>query len=136
MGLFDNLLNKRIRVSGNAASDKRSFEEKLQVVLQNAGDYELRKNILPDTLEQEFGQEIYTRGGNRCNPDKITYGIYQGGNRILLIRLWDFYSDYARAANRQIKDFCANNHVKMIDFFNYLPNEETYMEQRIREQLV
>lgn len=136
MGLFDKLLNKRIRVFGNAASDKRSFEEKLQVVLQNTGDYELRKNILPDTLEQEFGQEIYTRGGNRCNPDKITYGIYQGGNRFLLIRLWDFYSDYARAANRQIKDFCANNHVKMLDFFNYLPNEEAYMEQRIREQLV
>ncbi|MGN0154429.1 MAG: hypothetical protein ACI4A3_08245 [Lachnospiraceae bacterium] len=115
---------------------EKSFEEKLQTILENAGNYELRKTISPDELEQEFGREIYTRGGCYCKPEGITYGIYQGGNRILMIRLWLDYGMYSRKANRQIKDFCDANGVKMLDFFEYLPNEEDYMEQRIRENLV
>lgn len=142
MGLLNKLLNREEGALFNRISDSKAerveqgFEEKLQVILQNAGNYELKKDILPDTLEQEFGREIYTRGGNRCQPDKFTYGIYKGSERILYIRLWDFYSDYARAANRQIKSFCDANRIKMLDFFDYMPNEENYMEQRIREQLI
>ena len=71
---------------------EKSFEEKLQTVLQNAGSYELRNNISPDELEREFGQEIYTRKGCK-RPENITYGIYQAGNRVLLIRLWTNYGD-------------------------------------------
>lgn len=115
---------------------EKSFEEKLQKILQNAGDYELRQGISPNEIEQEFGQEIYTRGGCYCEPENITFGIYQGDNRILLIRLWWNYQDYNRTANRQIKGFCDANGVKMLDFFEYLPNEEGYMDQRIREQLI
>lgn len=115
---------------------EKSFEEKLQDILQNAGNYELRKTISPDELEQEFGREIYARGGCYCKPESITYGIYKGGNRVLMIRLWWDYSMYSRVANRQIKEYCDANGVKMLDFFEYLPNEKDYMEQRIREQLV
>lgn len=43
---------------------------------------------------------------------------------------------YTRRANREIKDFCDANGVGMLDFFDYLPNEESYMEQRIRENLI
>lgn len=115
---------------------KKSFEEKLQDILQNAGNYELRKSIPLDELEQEFGREIYARGGCYCKPENITYGIYQGGNRVLMIRLWWDYAVYSRVANRQIKQYCDANGVRMLDFFEYLPNEEDYMERRIREQLV
>lgn len=142
MGLLNKLLNRGAKTLYDMVSDsgetleEKSFEEKLQVILQNAGDYQLQRDILPDTLEQEFGREIYTRGGNRCLPDKFTYGIYKGSDRILIIRLWGWYSDYDRVANRQIKAFCDANRVKMLDFFDYMPNEEDYMEQRIREQLI
>lgn len=146
MGLFDRLLNKGAKALGDMVSDKisdvvngdsdKSFDEKLQTILQNAGNYKIKEYISPDTLEQEFGQEIYTRGGGRCEPEDITYGIYQGGNRVLFIRFWDSYNEYAHVANREIKNFCDANNVKMLDFFEYLPNEEDYMEQRIREQLV
>ena len=113
---------------------EKSFEEKVQAALQKAGSYELRSNISPDDLEQEFGQEIYTRRGCK-RPENITYGIYQAGNRVLLIRLWTNYGDYNHMANRQIKEFCDANGVKMLDFFDYLPNEENYMDQRIRANL-
>lgn len=114
---------------------EKSFDEKLMPILERAGQYEVRRDISPDELEREFGQEIYVRGGCYSEPDHITYGIYQGGSRILLIRHWVFYSDYARAANRQIRSFCDANGIKVLDFFDYLPNEEDYMEKRITEQL-
>lgn len=113
---------------------EKSFEEKLQTVLQNAGSYELRNNISPDELEREFGQEIYTRKGCK-RPENITYGIYQAGNRVLLIRLWTNYGDYNHRANRQIREFCESHGAKILDFFGYLPNEESYMDQRIRANL-
>jgi hypothetical protein len=131
MGLFKNLL----RAGEKSRTHEKSFGEKLQTVLQNAGNYEVRRNIAPEELEQEFGQEIYTRGGGRLEPEKITYGIYQGDKRILLIRYWETYEIYTHKANRQIKDYCDANGVKILDFFEYLPNQEDYMEQRIRNEL-
>lgn len=129
--------SRRGQSSGNGhRRQEESFEEKLRRILQNAGGYELRMGILPNELEQEFGQEIYTRGGCYCEPENITFGIYQGDNRLLLIRLWCSYQEYNRKANRQIKGFCDANGVKLLDFFEYLPNEEDYMDHRIREQLV
>lgn len=123
----------RRKVSGRR--NEKSFEEKLLTVLQNAGNYELRKAIAPEELEQEYGAEIYTRGGCYCTPNAISYGIYKDGRRVLLIRLWQ-NQYYRRMANRQIKSFCSANGIKLLDFFEHLPNEEDYMEQRIREQLV
>ena len=115
---------------------EKSFEQKVQEILQRAGDYTLRENVSPEELEQEFGREIFTRSRNWCSPDAIDYAVYQGGNRVLMIRMWECYTDYNHKSNRQIKEFCDANGVKMLDFFAYLPNEEDYMEQRIREQLV
>lgn len=117
-----------------AYATEKSFEEKLQAILQNAGNYELRRNLSPDDLEQELGQEIYNRKGCK-RPENITYGVYESGNRILLIRLWEDYAVYDHRANRQIKEFCDANGIKMLDFFEYLPNEESYMDQRIRANL-
>lgn len=119
-----------------APAREQSFEEKLQAILENAGNYEVRKNISPDELEMECGQQIYIRGGCYSAPELITYGIYRDGYRVLYVRLWDTYREYNHAANRQIKQFCDGNGIKMLDFFDYLPNEENYMDQRIREQLV
>lgn len=139
MGLFDKLFNKGAKtLSGREVSSyepEKSFDEKLVSIIQNAGSYELRRNISPDELEKEFGREVYTRGNRYCNPDNITYAVYEGGNRILYIRLWETYQDYSHVTNREILKFCRENGVKMLDFFDYLPNEEYYMVERIKEQL-
>ena len=128
--------NSQNDTEGDAPVVEKSFEEKLQTILENAGNYEVRKNISPDELETEYGQQIYIRGGCYSAPELITYGIYRDGYRVLYVRLWDTYREYNHAANRQIKQFCDGNGIKMLDFFDYLPNEEGYMDQRIREQLV
>ena len=128
--------NSQNDTEGYSYVKEKSFEEKLQTILENAGNYEVRKNISPDELEMEYGQQIYARGGNFAAPELITYGIYKDGCLALYVRYWDVYREYNRAANRQIKQFCDGNGIKMLDFFDYLPNEEGYMDQRIREQLV
>lgn len=129
----------RLRNSDNtnrpvAASDNRSFDEKFSQIILSLG-YELERNVSPDRLEQEFGLEIYKRGGNRCAPDSFTYMVCQNGNRVAYVRLWDYYTDYNHVANRDIWDFCHSNNICCLDFFDYLPNEYDYMEQRIRSAL-
>lgn len=116
--------------------DNRSFEQKLNTILELAGTYEVRKGISPDELEREAGAEMYTRGRGFAGPSNFTYGIYNCGRRVLLINLWQDYGEYRRTANRQIKNYCDTHHIKMLDFFDYLPNEADYMEERIRAKLV
>ncbi len=115
--------------------DERSFDEKLTTVINSIGNYEIRKNISPDVLEQEAGKEIYVRGGCYALPQNLTYAIYKDGKRVLFINLWEFYTDYKRLANRKIKEHCDKNGIILLEFFDYMPNEVTYMEDRIRKAL-
>ena len=161
MGLFDSLLKTGMRAVSNAVADvvsdavtgalqgnsgstvstqsteydNRSFDQKLQAILQNLGEYEVRRNISPDELEQEAGREIYTRGGCYAKPDDLSYVLYKDGQHILVINLWCTYTSYKHMANREIKAYCTNNGIKVLDFFDYLPNEADYMEERICTQL-
>ncbi len=118
--------------------DYRSFDEKLTKVVKEAGDYEIRRRVTLRELEQELGEDIYVHDRSRCycEPDDISYGIYQDGRRVLLIRLWDDYVQYNHAANREVWTYCNDHQVKILDFYDYLPNEEGYMTDRIRKELV
>lgn len=116
--------------------DSRSFDEKLKVILDNAGAYDVRRDISPDELEQEAGSQIYTRHGGWSKPNVITYGIYKEGQRVLFINLWTEYKYYAHKANRQVREYCDTHGIKVLDFFDYMPNEFAYMEERVRGQLV
>ncbi len=117
------------------STDDRSFDEKLQSVLGNISMFDIRTNVSVDELEQEAGTQIYTRGGCYAKPDAMSYVLYQGGARALIINLWSDYKYYNHYANREIAQYCKNNGIKMLNFFEYLPNEVSYMEERIRKAL-
>lgn len=120
----------------SVASDNRSFDQKLQAVLTNIDTFEVRKNVSVDELEQEAGSKIYTRGGCYAKPDNFSYVLYKGGQRVLIVNLWwNYHNDYKHYANREIKKYCDSNGIKVLDFFDYLPNEVGYMEERIRKCL-
>lgn len=150
MSLFNFLLHQGAKALGDMVTDaivngqtdqqekedNRTFDGKLSEVLQKLGpDYEIRRDISPKELEQEAGQQIYPRGGNYCEPDKITYEISVGGQRVLLINLWRSYEHYKHTANRKIREYCGTHNIRMLDFFDYLPNRADYMEERIQKQL-
>lgn len=115
--------------------DEREFDEKLAEILPELGEYEVRRGVSPDELEQEAGHEIYTRECRRREPNNFTYVLYQNGERVLIINFWSDYETYAHYANRDIREYCRSNGIKMLDFFEYLPNREDYMRQRISAQL-
>lgn len=124
-------------VGANTFHSNKSFHEKLNGILLYEGNTcEMRQSIPAEELEAQFAQSIFTRSGGRCAPNAISYGIYKNGAPVLYIRLWDSYADYNHTANRQVKAFCDSRGIKMLDFFNYLPNEESYMAERIRTNLV
>lgn len=114
----------------NTASDSRSFQTKFQEIIQKAGGYELRKNVPAEELEQQYGT-IWTRGASYAKPDAISYIVCKNGAPVLYIRLWGDYGSYDHTANREIKRFCDSHGIKMLDFFDYLPNRMDYMTERI-----
>lgn len=113
------------------------FEVKLKEILENTGVYELRNNIALEELEQYYGQNAYTHGRNGCycDPSAISYGIYQNGACKLYIRLWKDYGTYNRVSNREVREFCDQYNVPLLDFFEYLPNESSYVKERIGSYL-
>lgn len=113
--------------------DSGSFDEKLSGILVEIGSVDVERYIEPDVFEKQCGQTIYTRGGCYALPDRISYKLTGEGGKVLYIRLWDDYDRYNHIANRQIKTFCNNNGIKMIDFFNYMPNRYSYMKKRIQD---
>lgn len=113
-----------------AAVDSRSFQTKLQEIIQKAGSYELRKNVPAEEFEQQYGT-IWTRGTCYAKPDAISYAVCRNGAPVLYIRLWIDYGSYDHTANREIKRFCDSHGIKMLDFFEYLPNRMDYMTERI-----
>ena len=64
----------------------------------------------------------------------FTYVISKDGERKGFVNLWDTYESYKHTANRELKNYCDSNGIKMVDFFEYLPNEYGYMEERIRRE--
>lgn len=117
--------------------DDRLFDEKLPEVIERLGngEYEIVRGLPAEELERRCGEEIYSKKNTCAKPNKITYDITRYGATVLYIRLWDDYSDYNHATNREIKRYCDSHGIKMLDFFEYLPNEVEYMEKRIGEQL-
>lgn len=115
--------------------DEREFDEKLAEILPELGAYEVRREVSPDELEQEAGHEIYTRERRCKRPDDFTYVLYQNGERVLIINLWSSHVTYKHLANCDVREYCRSNGIKMLDFFDYLPNEADYMRQRISAQL-
>ena len=119
--------------AGSCSGD--DFEDKVQAAIATDGTYELEKDLSISQLENELGREVYTRKNGTASPDNISFVIRSEGNPVLYIRYWKAYQKYNHAANREIKGFCDNNGIKMLDFFAYLPNEDGYVADRIQSAL-
>lgn len=140
MGFFSRIFNNNDDSYGSSSQNGRwqrmSFDERMMSILRELGDgYSVRRDIPIRELEDEAGMLIYTRGRKRCLPSDISYGIYRDGRRVLFIRSWESCSAYDRKANNEIRLYCRYKNIPLMDFFEYMPNEEAYMRQRISEAL-
>ena len=122
------------RLERQTAQDSRPFDVKLHDVTSAIPGCQVEFNISPDYLEAKAGHQIYARGGNRCLPQNFDYMLSYNGKSVY-IRLWKKYTEYDHAANRAIRVYCDMNGIKVLDFFDYLPNGVNYIRQRVVEAL-
>lgn len=115
--------------------DDRPFAQKLPEVLKKIGEFEIQENISPESIVAEAGLPLYKCNGCYRAPKDISYAIYKDGQRVLFINVYDDYSVYKHLANRNIKEYCDQHGTPMLDFFEYMPNEPAYMEDRIRKAI-
>lgn len=111
--------------------DNRSFDEKLRQILENAGITSVRTNVSVDDVSAERGCQLYTLQPGCHKPSAISYVIYRDEQPVMFIRAWMDYSEYNRLCNRQIIDNCKVAGIQLQDYFLYLPNEYSYMEERV-----
>ncbi len=122
------------RLERQATQDARPFDVKLHDVTSALPGCQVDLNIAPDYLEAQAGRQIYARGGNRCLPQDFNYILTYNGKSVI-IRLWKKYTEYDHAANRAIRTYCEMNGIRILDFFDYLPNGVNYIRQRVVEAL-
>ncbi len=113
--------------------DARPFDVKLKEVLAERSDVRVEEFVPVDEIEVVAGKQIYKRG-NCATPDAFTYKLSANGKAVY-IRVWKKYLTYDHVANRQVKTYCDMNGIKVLDFFEYLPNGVNYMRERILEAL-
>lgn len=144
MSKTDEAISKSVNIPSSKANtsstvtqstDDRPFAQKLPEVVQKIGEFEIRENISPDTIEAEAGRELYKRGGCYRLPQDITYAIYKDGQRVLFINVYDSYKVYVHQANYKIREYCNEEGTPMMDFFDYMTNDVDYMEDRIRKAI-
>lgn len=115
--------------------DDASFDRKIEEAVSQMPSCSLKEKMSIDDFEKALGCQIYTRGRSQNTPADIDYVVSKNGTDILYIRLWSTYNEYCRVSNREITDYCKNNGIKMVDFFEYLPNRYNYIKSRIEKTI-
>ena len=118
----------------SAYDDNRSFDMKFLQIMQSIEGYEVIRNYSPEAFEAEVGIPLYPKNGCYAEPDNFTYVLLKNGERKGMVNLWYSYEDYKHKANRMLKEYCVSNGLKVVDFFDYMPNEYEYMKERIYKE--
>lgn len=99
---------------------KRNIE---QVISNEYVGYDLRRNV-PST-------EMYATD----NAVDYTYGLYRNGFPVLFINVIENRNDYSLLRYRRAKEAAVANGVPHLNFFSHLPNEISYISNRLRENV-
>lgn len=145
MGFFDSLFKKEARKLVSNMVDKAvdNVSDKItgkdrgtklvgmaglkarleQVVANDYPTYELRKNVPASEMFAESGAIDYS------------YGIYKDGVAVALINVIDNRNEYSRKCNRLAKEAAQFRGVPHMNFFSHLPNETSYISERLRKEI-
>lgn len=123
---YNNGINKQ--TSGNNSVKSNTPEgilrNRLENIIANAfPGYELKKNVSASEMGAGFGAEAYS------------YGIYYNDTPRLYISVISNRNDYKLKRYRMSKQAAENNGVTHFNFFSHLPNEESYITNRLSEVL-
>ena len=108
-----------VRLTG-AAGLRARFEE---VVANEYAGYELRQNVPASEMGAEYGAVDYS------------YGIYKNGAPVAFINVIEDRNDYSKKRFRMAKQAAEMNNIPHMNFFSHLPNETSYISQRLRKEI-
>lgn len=125
MGFFEKLFKSEVKKIISKNNAKRSgLSEKLEYVAANSfPEYELRKEI--SASEMGAGHEA----------KNYSYGLYKNGEPKAFMMIISDRNQYRKKEIRLAKEAAEWNGVPYMNFFSHLPNEETYIDERIRKNL-
>jgi len=143
MGFFDNLLKKEAKkfvsgmvekavdsaINGGTAGNVKlsgvaGLRANLESVFSNEyADYEIKQNIPSTEMGAEYGAVDYS------------YGLYRDGCPVAFINVIENRNDYSKKCFRMAKQAAENNRVPHMNFFAHLPNEISYISERLRKNI-
>lgn len=99
------------------------YDKIKQVVATEFSDCELRENVSATEMGAEAGAASYT------------YGIYRNGAPVVMINVFTDRNAYRLKRYRLAKEAAEYNRVAHLNFFSHLPNEVSYITERLRANM-
>lgn len=99
------------------------FEKIKNVVDTEFPDYELRENVKASEFGGESGAASYT------------YGIYRDATPVMMINVFVDRNAYRLKRYRLAREAAEFSGVKCLSFFSHLPNETSYIIERLRANM-
>ena len=99
------------------------FDKIKNVVAKEFPDYELRENVKAAELGGESGAASYT------------YGIYRDATPVIMINVFVDRNAYRLKRYRLAREAAEFSGVKHLSFFSHLPNEVSYITNRLRDNM-
>lgn len=94
-----------------------------QVVANEYSEYELRQNVPSSEMFAEPGAVDYS------------YGMYKNGAPVAMINVISNRNDYRLKRFRLAKEAAVNRGIPHMNFFAHLPNETSYISERLRKEI-
>lgn len=129
MGLFSSLVNLFTGQSNNTRTYVESGENILrqrleEVFITDYSDCDVRRDI--------SALEIY----NESDAVNYDYGLYLEGKPIALFNVIPYRNVYRKKSYRLAKQIAEERDIPHMNFFAHLPNEVSYISERLRENIV
>lgn len=119
-----NNYNNSNNITNKPVYDEERCRNNIEQVISNEYvGYDLRRNV-PST-------EMYATD----NAVDYTYGLYRNGFPVLFINVIGNRNDYSLLRFRRAKEAAVANGVPHLNFFSHLPNEISYISNRIRANI-
>ena len=130
-----NINKSRLKYNDTASErDWDPLDTKIRQAVEEIEGCSIKGSISGDEFEQLMGCQIFVRGGCFAAPSDMMV-ISKNGEDVLYIRSWRDYTLYTRLANRKIRRYCEDKGIKILDFFEYLPNRYNYVKDRIEKTI-
>lgn len=110
---------------GGNGSGEALLRERLERIMTNEfSDYDLRSNVSVSSIADMDGAADFS------------YGLFKDGSPVALFTIFTYRNDYRKKCYRLSRQAAEMKGIPHMCFFTHLPNEESYITERIINNLL